>query len=193
MIPAVAMALLCVGQIGSDWNFEAAQERFAYEASRDPRGGVFRLERVVPHRVANWIRMLDCESGPCREEAFESLKEHIADPLVRRAIAWGQMPEVRSASIRFFCESLKYQFYVCRVCDGTGLCPRCNGTGRYPFGPGYRYCTTCHRNLKGLRTVYPTLCPCCRGSGTPTPRPEVRDEPGQPEWSPMPPDPKSES
>lgn len=69
------------------------------------------------------------------------------------------------------CDATGWLAQTCRVCDGSGKCPRCEGEGKRKkeLGSGTIHCTTCRgtgdcRDCQGKGT-HPVKCKTCEGEG----------------------------
>lgn len=166
---SIIVSLAICGQVADyqtpeDYYMAFAVERFVYDAAKDPKGGLFRFDRIVPDRQARWLRMLNSNEYASRYEAVLLFEENIHDPMIRRAIMWGQFPEVKWPQIRHECELLTLKYYLCGKCYGRKICPGCDGTSFYIVNGNWIRCEECH---------YGNLCNKCRGSGVAVPNPST--------------------
>ena len=153
-----------LSQIGNDFQFEAAQERFVYESVKGDEGGKVYIDQFIPKIHAAAIRCLDSNDYDAREFAAAWLEENYKDPMVKRAIIWGSMPEVK-ISIRYRCETIACKYYHCSACGGSGLCPYCGGDGKEEVEKDYtNYCYRCMPYKRFVKGVV-TKCVQCQGSG----------------------------
>ena len=110
---------------GTDVPFQRAQEIFVKEAC-----DVHDLDRVLPHRNAQILRVLGSREYAARELAYQDLMALGDGPEALRTVLWGTF--AKDMHVATYCQAYLEAAFVCGACQGSGWCSYCHGTCEAP-------------------------------------------------------------